>query len=207
MSEVIDPKDPEAKEPVEPKQPEDPQEPKQPDKMFTRDDLAKITNAQVTQAIEKFKKESLPDLLNSKYAEGKEDAKLSAKELADKEAKEKQEKFERKEQELNQREAKLNTRNLLASKDVPEGMQDILLASIVKLDADKREDAVDTFNKAFQEAVHQGVLDKTAGKKTPQAGNPATTTITKEEFYKKSYAEQSKLLDDNPQLATQFGIN
>lgn len=207
MSEVNNPKDPKAKEPTEPKQPENLQEPKQPDKTFTRDELANITNAQVVQALEKFKKEQLPDLLNSKYDEGKEDAKLSAKELADKESKKRQQEFEHKEQELNQREAKLNTRNLLASKDVPEGMQDILLDSIVKLDADKREDAVDSFNKAFQEAVHKEVLDKTAGKKTPQTGNPATTTLTREDFFSKSYAEQAKLLDENPQLATQFGIN
>ena len=134
---------------------------------FTRDDVRKMLSAETNKAIEKFKTDSLPNLLEEAAKKGEERAKMSEAERrkADEEARVKE--LEAREQSLNQREALTATKDLLSNNELPLAFAEML----TDLDADKRTENVANFKKAFNAAVQNGVEQRLKGKKTPQVGS------------------------------------
>lgn len=148
---------------------------------FSREQLAGIVSSQ----IDKFKKEQLPDLLQSKYEEGKKDAQLSAEELAQKQTDKLKEDLDRRERELNQREAMTATQTELTKQDLP-----VSFAKWLNADTEEKRTAnINEFSKAFHDAVHQGVLTKTKGRSEPEGGNPGSSENDNAGAYGKRLAE------------------
>lgn len=134
---------------------------------FTREDVRKMLSAETNKAIEKFKNESLPSLLDEASKKGEERAKMteSQRRKADEDARIKE--LEAREQALNQREALTSTKDLLSKNELPLDFADML----TDLDENKRLDNVLNFKKAFNAAVQAGVENRLKGQHNPQAGS------------------------------------
>jgi hypothetical protein len=166
-------------------------------KTFTRDELASIVSAQ----LEDFKSNKLPDMLEKAKEDGKAEANMSAKELAEKQAKEHEAQLEAREQALNAKEAKLATSSLLNEKKMPEALQKVLLEPLAGMKSDERAEAVDSIVKALGEAVQAEIVNRAKGTSTPATGGKSDTQISKEQWNKMSYSEQAKVYQENPTLA------
>jgi hypothetical protein len=121
--------------------------------------------------------------LESEKAEAEKLAKMSAAEkeqaLLDKQKKE----IEDRERAIQQKELKLETINILNEKKLPITFADLLLAD----DADKTKGNVDTFEKAFREAVDAAVTERLKGN-TPGSGSSNPSAIN----YGQKAAEANK---------------
>ena len=195
--------------PVDPVKPDDnpddtkPADDTKPDdtgKTFTRDELASIVSAQ----LEDFKSNKLPDLLQKAKEDGKTEANMSAKELAEKQAKEHEAQLEAREQALNAKEAKLATSSLLNEKKMPEALQKVLLEPLAGMKSDERAEAVDSIVKALGEAVQAEIVNRAKGTSTPAAGGETGSNMTQEKWDALDYASQAKIYTENPELAKKF---
>lgn len=174
------------------------------EKTFTRAQLAQIANKQVQEALEKFKTDSLPGLLAKAKEEGAADAKMSADELAQKQAKERLADIERREAELAQHEAEQSAKSLMSEKKVPDALQKVLLSSLVGMEPDARSLAVDAVVKSLGDAVQTEIVNRAKGTKTPAAGGETGSNMTQEKWDALDYASQAKIYTENPELAKKF---
>lgn len=72
--------------------------------------------------------------------------------------------------------------------------------SLVTDDADKTKESVESFAKAFKEAVQEGVKEALRGN-PPKASTGGTTTVTREQILAvKDRTERQRLIAENPQL-------
>lgn len=121
--------------------------------------------------------------LESEKAEAEKLAKMTAAEkeqaLLDKQKKE----IEDRERAIQQKELKLETINILNEKKLPITFADLLLAD----DADKTKGNVDTFEKAFREAVDAAVTERLKGN-TPGSGSTNPSAVN----YGQKAAEANK---------------
>ncbi|MEZ2715419.1 DUF4355 domain-containing protein [Niallia circulans] len=121
--------------------------------------------------------------LESEKAEAEKLAKMTAAEkeqaLLDKQKKE----IEDRERAIQQKELKLETINILNEKKLPITFADLLLAE----DADKTKGNVDTFEKAFREAVDAAVTERLKGN-TPGSGSTNPSAVN----YGQKAAEANK---------------
>lgn len=121
--------------------------------------------------------------LESEKAEAEKLAKMTAAEkeqaLLDKQKKE----IEDRERAIQQKELKLETINILNEKKLPITFADLLLAD----DADKTKGNVDTFEKAFREAVDAAVTERLKGN-TPGSGSTNPNVVN----YGQKAAEANK---------------
>lgn len=136
-------------------------------KTFTRSDIRKMMSAQMNE----FKTNELPNLLKNAEQKGIDRAKMTEKERIEADTKELEDKLNKKEAALNQRDALSDTTAQLSKAGLPTDFA----AMLSDLDETKRTQNVANFKKMFSGAVHNGVLEQTKGKKTPETGGSEHT--------------------------------
>lgn len=152
---------------------------------FSREELAKIVSSQTAKALDDFKATELPDLLKSKYEEGKQEANLTAEELAQKKIDDMQAELDRRDADLKKRESMSATESALTEAQLPTSFAKYLVAGT----PEDRANNIAEFGKVFHEAVHQGVLLKTAGRNEPGGGSSAGGNSGDDGSYGKRLAE------------------
>lgn len=128
-------------------------------KTFTRKEL----RGMIADAIDSFKKDSLPDLLDKARKDGEERAKMTASQREDADRKAREAELSAREAELNHRDAISKTRDLLTQTGLSADFAEMLVSD----DDDKRSQNVEQFNKAFTAAVQAGVEERLKGKTVP----------------------------------------
>ena len=114
-----------------------PDEGKETEKTFTRDELGKIVKAQLADERKKWeqdKKKELDDAIAKAKEDGKAEAGMNAKQLAEKEAKDREDRLKQQEADLAKRQAELDrrdhiahTKDLLAAESLPTSAAEMLL--------------------------------------------------------------------------------
>ena len=169
---------------------------KEAQKTFTREELAQIVSAQLEKERKTWEEQHQSDLEKAKE-DGKAEANMTAKELADKKAKEQADKvkqqedaLKKREQELDHREHLAHTKDLLAEQNLPTDGADMLLGST--------EDETKANIERFKQLVSQGVrneLHRSSAGKTPQGGAPAQTQTPKKDLADMNYEEMQKFVE------------
>ncbi|GAQ01478.1 Lj965 prophage scaffold protein [Companilactobacillus farciminis] len=132
------------------------------DKKYTRSDVRKMFASQMND----FKNNELPGLLDKARSEGERRAKMSDKERNANDMKEREDELNKREAALNQRDALNDTKTRLSNDGLPTDFATMLS----DLNEDKRAENIANFKKMYNSSVHNGVLEATKGKKTPNAG-------------------------------------
>lgn len=186
------PKNDEVQQQEEPKeQPE-----KEAQKTFTREELGKIVKAQLAEERKRWEQDHADDLEKAKE-EGKAEANMTAKELAEKQAKEREEQFKKQQAALEERQKELDhrdhiahTKDLLAEEHLPTEGAEMLLG--------ETEEETKKNIESFKELVNQGVrnaLHKSSAGKAPQTGAPAQPEAPKKDFASMNYEEMQKYIE------------
>lgn len=188
------------KQPQQDPQPEEePKQDKEP-KTFTRDQIGGIVEKQVASKMDEINanwQKKLDEAVAKAKQDGKDEATLSAKELAEKQAKEQAEAIKQQKAELDKRQAELDrrdhlahTRDLLSEQNLPTDGAEMLLG------ATEEETKANIAN--FKQLVAQGVrneLHKSSAGKDPQGGAPAhRTPAPKKDLAEMTYDEMRKYL-------------
>lgn len=168
------------------------------EKTFTRDELGKMIAAEVAkhdagieERINKAKEEA--------YQQGQDDSKLSAKELADKQAEADRKRFEDERQQFE------HDKKLFATK---QKLQDVGLpadfAETVMSDDDTATDAkISKLQELINAQVQAGIDERLKGKSTPNTSAPTGGVPTKK-LSEMTIDEQSALYRDDPELYKQL---
>ncbi len=186
----------------QPKQEEPKEQPKQEaQKTFTREELGKIVKAQLAEERKQWEQAHAGELEKAKE-EGKTEANMTAKELAEKQAKEREEQFKKQQAELEQRQKELDhrdyiahTKDLLAEEHLPTEGAEMLLG--------ETEEETKKNIESFKELVDQGVrnaLHKSSAGKAPQIGAPAQQEAPKKDMSEMTYEEMQKYIEQQEQL-------
>lgn len=190
------PKNSEAQPQEDPKgQPE-----KEPQKTFTREELGKIVKAQLAEERKQWEQDHADDLEKAKE-EGKTEANMTAKELAEKQAKDQEEQFKKqqaaldeRQQELDRRDHIAHTKDLLAEEHLPTEGAEMLLG--------ETEEETKKNIESFKELVNQGVrnaLHKSSAGKAPQTGAPAQQEAPKKNMAEMTYEEMQQYVESQQQ--------
>lgn len=190
------PKNSEAQPQEDPKgQPE-----KEPQKTFTREELGKIVKAQLAEERKQWEQDHADDLEKAKE-EGKTEASMTAKELAEKQAKDQEEQFKKqqaaldeRQQELDRRDHIAHTKDLLAEEHLPTEGAEMLLG--------ETEEETKKNIESFKELVNQGVrnaLHKSSAGKAPQTGAPAQQEAPKKNMAEMTYEEMQQYVESQQQ--------
>lgn len=183
----------------EQEQPENQEEPKQ-QKTFTRDEIGSMVSKQVAEKLAEAKKkweEETADKVAKAKEDGKAEANMTAKELAEKEAKDREAKLDEKEKdfqarvaELDKREHLAHTRDLLSDEGLPTNVAEMLLG--------ETEEDTKANIKQYKELVDQGVrneLHRNSTQKEPQSGGSTTTVTPKKDLAEMTYDEAKAYLE------------
>lgn len=190
------PKNNEDQQQEEPKeQPE-----KEAQKTFTREELGKIVKAQLAEERKQWEQDHADDLEKAKE-EGKTEASMTAKELAEKQAKDREEQFKKQQAELDKRQQELDyrdhiahTKDLLAEEHLPTEGAEMLLG--------EAEEETKKNIESFKKLVNQGVrnaLHKSSSGKAPQTGAPAQPEAPKKNMADMTYEEMQKYVESQQQ--------
>lgn len=143
-----------------------------PEKTFTREEIGAIVAKQLSEAKTKWDAD-MKDKLQKAKEDGKEEANMTAKELADKQAKDRQEALDQREKDLDARLAELkksehlnHTKSLLADEKLPIDIAELLMG-------DTEEDTKNNI-KRYKDAIDQGVrneLHRNSAQQEPQVGS------------------------------------
>ena len=173
---------------------------KESQKTFTREDIGKIVKAQVAEERKQWEQKHADDLAKAKE-EGKAEASMTAKELAEKQAKDREEQFKKQQAELDKRQQELDhrdhiahTKDLLAEEHLPTEGAEMLLG--------ETEDETKQNIENFKQLVNQGVrnaLHKSSAGKAPQTGAPAQPETPKKDMADMTYAEMQKYIESQQQ--------
>lgn len=166
---------------VEPQ--EDPKSEDKPQKTFTREEIGGIVDKQVASKLDEVNsawKKKLDEAVTKAKQDGKDEATMTAKQLAEKQAKEEADRLKQQQDELAKRTAELDrrehlahTRDLLSAENLPTSSAEMLLG------ATEEETKQNIAN--FKQLVAQGVrneLHKSSAGKAPQNGSPASSKPT-----------------------------
>ncbi|QCZ43727.1 DUF4355 domain-containing protein [Levilactobacillus brevis] len=153
-------------------------------------------------AINQFKSSNeFKQLMADTIAEGEKRAKMSAEEKAEADRKAQEERDQQERDKFHQEQAHFYAQQELASRHLPDTFADY----IADQDHDTMIANVDSFEKSFNEAVHDETLKRMQGDQTPASGNQTPdATVTKKDWDSMSYSEQLAIYQKNPQLAQQF---
>ena len=170
---------------------ENTEEPKKEEKKFSRDDIAKMVNAQV----DKIKND-----LESKYSkqleqakeEGERRAKMTADEKAEEDRKQRELEFERREKELELRERKAETRDLLTNAGLPLSF----VSQLMGKDSEETQRNINEFQKIVNQQV-QNELHKKAAGKVPNTSS--SSPAPQKKLSEMTLDEQMALYHENPQ--------
>lgn len=181
---------------------------KEAQKTFTRDDIGPMVDSQVSRKLKAKMDEinsswqkKLDEAVAKAKEEGKAEVGMSAKELAEKEAKDREDKLKQQEadlakrqQELDRRDHIAHTKDLLSEQNLPTSAAELLLG--------ETEDETKANIDAYKNLVAQGVrneLHRSSAGKTPQNGAPAQPQAPKKDMSEMTYEEMQKYLDSQNQ--------
>lgn len=176
--------------------------------MFSRDDLARMVSEQVNKKLAENNakwEEKVAAAVEKAKQDGKDEATMSAKELADKKAREDAERMQQREAEIDKRLAELdrrerlaNARDLLASEGLPTDAAEMMLGT----DNDQTKANIAKFKGLVDQAV-KDQLHRDSAQQEPTAGGSNHPAPTKK-FSEMTLDEQTALYRDNPDLYRQL---
>lgn len=176
--------------------------------MFSRDDLARMVSEQVNKKLAENNakwEERVAAAVEKAKQDGKDEATMSAKELADKKAKEDAERMQQREAEIDKRLAELdrrerlaNARDLLASEGLPTDAAEMMLGA----DNDQTKANIAKLKGLVDQAV-KDQLHRDSAQQEPTAGGSNHPAPTKK-FSEMTLDEQTALYRDNPDLYRQL---
>ena len=176
--------------------------------MFSRDDLARMVSEQVNKKLAENNakwEEKVAAAVEKAKQDGKDEATMSAKELADKKAKEDAERMQQREAEIDKRLAELdrrerlaNARDLLASEGLPTDAAEMMLGT----DNDQTKANIAKLKGLVDQAV-KDQLHRDSAQQEPTAGGINHPAPTKK-FSEMTLDEQTALYRDNPDLYRQL---
>lgn len=181
---------------------------KEDQKTFTRDEIGPMVDSQVSQKlnakldeINSSWQKKLDDAVTKAKEEGKTEASMTAKELAEKQAKDQEEQFKKqqaaldeRQQELDRRDHIAHTKDLLAEEHLPTEGAEMLLG--------ETEEETKKNIESFKELVNQGVrnaLHKSSAGKAPQTGAPAQQEAPKKNMAEMTYEEMQQYIESQQQ--------
>lgn len=181
---------------------------KEDQKTFTRDEIGPMVDSQVSQKlnakldeINSSWQKKLDDAVTKAKEEGKTEASMTAKELAEKQAKDREEQFKKqqaaldeRQQELDRRDHIAHTKDLLAEEHLPTEGAEMLLG--------ETEEETKKNIESFKELVNQGVrnaLHKSSAGKAPQTGAPAQQEAPKKNMAEMTYEEMQQYIESQQQ--------
>ncbi len=159
--------------------------------------VQKAVNTALTKAQEKWQ-----ELTDDKLSEAEKLAKMTKEEKAEYLQKKREKELDDRAAEITRRELMAEAKNTLAEKKLPVSLAEVLNYA----DADSCKKSIEIVEKAFQEAVADGVAERLKGGKPPKSAQQ-DKQITKEDYAKMSYAERVKLKAENPELFKQLSGN
>lgn len=176
--------------------------------MFSRDDLARMVSEQVNKKLAENNakwEEKVAAAVEKAKQDGKDEATMSAKELADKKAREDAERMQQREAEIDKRLAELdrrerlaNARDLLASEGLPTDAAEMMLGA----DNDQTKANIAKLKGLVDQAV-KDQLHRDSAQQEPTAGGSNHPAPTKK-FSEMTLDEQTALYRDNPDLYRQL---
>lgn len=175
-----------------------------PEKTFTREQIGGIVDKQVEKKVEALNadwQKKLEDAVAKAKEDGKAEAGMNAKQLAEKEAKDREDKLKQKEadyakrvQELDRREHIAHTKDLLAEQNLPTDAAEMLLG--------ETEEETKNNIEAYKALVAQGVrneLHRSSAGKAPQNGAPAQPQAPMKDISEMTYEEAQKYIESQNQ--------
>lgn len=188
-------------QPIEDDNKEQPIEGNGSDKIFSRADLSKMVNEQVANKLDKQQAEfekRLQEAVAKAKQDGKDEANMTAKELAEKQEKEHQEALDRQKAELDKRLADLDrrerlaqTREALANAKLPTDAAGMLMGK----DEEETKANIETYQRLVDQAV-KNQLHLDSSQQTPQAGSNSQPVETpKKDLAEMNYEEMQKFLE------------
>jgi hypothetical protein len=176
--------------------------------IFSRDDLARMVSEQVNKKLAENNakwEEKVAAAVEKAKQDGKDEATMSAKELADKKAKEDAERMQQREAEIDKRLAELdrrerlaNARDLLASEGLPTDAAEMMLGA----DNNQTKANIAKLKGLVDQAV-KDQLHRDSAQQEPTAGGSNHPAPTKK-FSEMTLDEQTALYRDNPDLYRQL---
>lgn len=173
---------------------------KEAQKTFTREDIGKIVKAQVENERKQWEQEQqakLEDAVKKAKEDGKAEATMSAKELADKQAKDREDKLKQQQAELDSRTKELDhrehiahTKDLLAEENLPTDGAEMLLGAT---EEDTKQN-IENFKKLVSQGIRNALHKSSAGK-SPQTGAPAQVEAPKKNMADMTYEEMQKYIE------------
>ena len=169
---------------------EEQEQPKQEKALFTREDLSKLVAEQLADKKAEWEK-NMNDAVAKAKQDGKDEATMTAKELAEKHAKER-------EAELDKRDRLSKARDILSQQQLPTEAAELLVG--------KDDDETKRNIEAYQKLVEQGVknaIHRNSAQKEPQNGGSGSD-LPKKKFSDMTLDEQTALYRENPDLYMQL---
>lgn len=183
---------------------EEQEQPNQEKALFTREDLSKLVAEQLADKKAEWEK-NMNDAVAKAKQDGKDEATMTAKELAEKHAKEREAELDKKSAELEKRFAELDKRDRLSkARDILSQQQ--LPTEAAELLVGKDDDETKQNIEAYQKLVEQGVknaIHRNSAQKEPQNGGSGSD-IPKKKFSDMTLDEQTALYRENPDLYMQL---
>lgn len=170
-------------------------------KTYTEEELQKIADKRVTEAIKKREeklREEMRKQIEKERKEAEELAKLSEKEKADRLFAQQREEFEKQKLEFEKAKLELEATKILDERKIPARFVKYVVADT----AENTMANIESFEKEWKEAIQSEIELRLKGK-TPQKGDPVGNynPWSKETF---NLTEQGKIMQDNPALAQQL---
>ena len=177
---------------------------KEAQKTFTRDQIGAMVDAQVKAKLDDINsswQSKLDDAVAKAKEDGKAEANMSAKELAEKEAKDREDKLKQQMADLDKRQHELDhrdhishTKDLLAEEKLPTSAAEMLLG--------KTEEETKSNIETYKSLVAQGVrneLHRSSAGKAPQSGAPAQPQAPMKDISEMTYEEAQKYIESQNQ--------
>lgn len=177
---------------------------KEAQKTFTRDQIGAMVEAQVKAKLDDINsswQSKLDDAVAKAKEDGKAEANMSAKELAEKEAKDREDKLKQQMADLDKRQHELDhrdhishTKDLLAEEKLPTSAAEMLLG---KTEEETKKNIED-----YKNLVAQGVrneLHRSSAGKAPQSGAPAQPQAPMKDISEMTYEEAQKYIESQNQ--------
>lgn len=177
---------------------------KEAQKTFTRDQIGAMVDAQVKAKLDDINsswQSKLDDAVAKAKEDGKAEANMSAKELAEKEAKDREDKLKQQMADLDKRQHELDhrdhishTKDLLAEAKLPTSAAEMLLGET----EEETKSNIETYKNLIAQGVRNELHRSSAGK-APQSGAPAQPQAPMKDISEMTYEEAQKYIESQNQ--------
>lgn len=164
-----------------------------PERTFTRAEVGKMVNAQVSQEREKLTAafdEKLADAIAKERSEWEAEQKMTAEQLAEKQRQAAEKQLAEKTAQVERRERLLNAKDKLSAKQLPLDLAEVLVG--------KTDEETDLKINQFQQAVDQQLQNeihkRTASNSVPKTGTTVPQQTGHKDLAKMNYAEMKEYL-------------